>query len=157
MKLIENNFLNKEEKNQILKIWNNEYPKTLFFNNIKEFDNYLSSLSEPNHYILKNGSNEVLAWACKFTRDSEKWFALILDNKIHGKGKGTKILDIIKNNETNLNGWVIDKETFTKQNDKIYKSPLEFYLKNDFTICQDIRIESEKISAVKITWKSNEY
>lgn len=153
MKLIEKKFLDDEEIKTILEIWNNEYPKTLNFSDSSGFDNYLNSLSEANHYVLKNENKEIQAWACKFERDSEKWFVVILDGKLHGKGRGTEILNLIKVNETNLNGWVIDKETFVKQNGEIYKSPLDFYLKNSFKVCQNIRIDNEKLSAVKITWE----
>ncbi len=110
-------------------------------------------MSEANHYILRNENNEIEAWACKFERDSEKWFAVILDEKLHGKGKGTEILNLIKDNETNLNGWVIDKEIFLKQNGEIYRSPLNFYTKNSFKVCQGIRVDNEKLSAVKISWE----
>jgi hypothetical protein len=109
-------------------------------------------LSESIHYVLKNDQNEIQAWACKFVRDSEKWFAIIIDEKLHGIGKGTEMLNLIKANETTLNAWVVDRETFTKQNGELYKSPLEFYLKKSFKICQNVRLDNEKISAVKITW-----
>ena len=153
MKLIEKTFLNDNEKIQISKIWNNEYPITLNFSDSEGFDTYLNSLSDTIHYILENENNEILAWGCKFTRDNEKWFAVILDEKIQGKGKGTEILNAIKNNEITLNAWVIDKEIYTKLNGEIYKSPLNFYLKNSFNLCPEIRLENEKLSAVKITWK----
>ena len=152
MIMIERNFLEENEKIQILNIWNSEYPTTLNFAELTGFDNYLNSLSEPKHYILNNANNEILAWACKFVRDSEMWFVVILDEKIQGKGKGTEILNLIKHDETKLNGWVTDKEIFVKQNGEIYKSPLEFYLKNSFKVCPEIRIDNEKLSAVKIAW-----
>ena len=41
---------------------------------------------------------------------------------------------------------------FAPNNNTTYVSPLDFYLKNGFTVCKEIRIESEKISAVKIVW-----
>lgn len=153
MKWIEKKILDAEDKNQVIEIWNTEYPNTLIFPDNSAFDDYLNSLSETNHYILKNDDNQIQGWACKFVRDSEKWFAVILNGEIHGKGKGTELLDIIKENEINLNGWVIDKETFVKQNGEIYKSPLEFYLKNSFKVCPEIRIDNEKLSAIKITWE----
>jgi len=155
MKLIEKKILTENEKIRITAIWNNEYPITLLFADSSGFDNYLNSLSETDHYIIENEENEIMAWCFKFIRDNEKWFAIILDEKIHGKGKGTEILNAMKKNETNLNGWVTDKETFKKQNGAVYKSPLNFYLKNSFTTCPEIRMENEKLSAVKITWRNN--
>ena len=141
------------QKNQISGIWNNEYPKSLNFSDSKGFDDYLATLSEPIHYLLENESGKVLAWACIFIRNSEKWFAIILDEKIHGQGKGTELLTSLKADETVLNAWVIDKEEAIRLNGKIYKSPLNFYLKNGFVLCTETRLENEKMSAVKIIWK----
>lgn len=153
MELIEKTFLNDNEKIQIMKIWNNEYPIILNFSDSAGFDDYLNSLSDVVHYIVENENNLILAWGCKFKRDNEKWFAIILDQKIQDKGKGTEILNTIKNNEINLNAWVIDTENYKKLDGEIYKSPLNFYLKNSFKTCPKIRLENEKLSAVKITWE----
>jgi len=141
------------QKIQISTIWNNEYPKSLNFTDSNGFDNYLSTLSGPVHYILENESGEILAWACKFIRDNEKWFAVILAEKIQGQGKGTELLNALKETESVLNAWVIDKEEAKKANGETYRSPLNFYLKNGFVVYPEIRLENEKMSAVKIIWK----
>jgi hypothetical protein len=49
---------------------------------------------------------------------------------------------------------IIDKENFLKKNGDMYKSPLNFYINNSFNLNPDIRIDNEKLSAVKITWRS---
>lgn len=147
--------LTPSQKTQISRIWNNEYPKSLNFSAANRFDDYLAGLSKPIHYLLENESGDMLAWACKFIRDNEKWFAVILDEKIHGQGKGTEILNALKENETVLNAWVIDKEEAIKINGQIYKSPLNFYLKNGFLVYPEMRLENEKMSAVKIIWKED--
>lgn len=151
MNLTQTHHLNDEEKSQIIRIWNSEYPKTLNYPDSDGFDKYLESLSETNHYILKD-NGEIRAWACKFMRDSEKWFAIILDGTIHRKGIGTEMLNAVKNGENNLNGWVIDKEDCIKSDGQMYQSPLYFYLKNGFKTCPETRIDNERLSAVKITW-----
>jgi len=38
------------------------------------------------------------------------------------------------------------------QNGVGYKSPFLFYIKNDFSVFENTRIENEKISAVKTNW-----
>jgi len=156
MKVFEKINLDDDDKIHISKIWNNEYPISLNFSDSFGFEKYLTGLSNPNHFILRDQNNELLAWACKFERDNEKWFAIILDEKIHGKGKGTEILNLIKKNENELNAWVIDKENSYKINGEIYKSPLSFYSKNGFLVYPDVRMENEKVSAVKIVWKNIE-
>lgn len=153
MELIKKKNLSITDKIQISRIWNNEYPKSLNFHDIAEFESYLASISNPDHFILQNQSNEILAWACKFERDNGKWFAVILDQKIHGKGKGTQILNVIKENENELNAWVIDKEDMIKINGENYKSPLLFYLKNHFEVVPESKFENDKMSAIKIVWK----
>ena len=46
--------------------------------------------------------------------------------------------------------WPIKKNV--KPNYDIYKSPLDFYLKNSLEVCSEIRADNENLSAVKITW-----
>lgn len=153
MHLIEKEILSTGDKIQILRIWNNEYPKSLVFPDASGFDTYLTTLLNQKHYLFQQENSIIQAWACKFTRDNEKWFVIILDESIQGKKKGTEILNAIKENENALNAWVNDKENDIKRNGEIYKCPLAFYLKNDFKVCPEIRLKNEKISAVKIVWR----
>ncbi len=83
---------------------------------------------------------------------NEKWFAMILDSQIQGKGFGTHLLNEAKQSVTELNGWVIDHNNYKKTNGTTYKSPIDFYLKNNFIILSETRLEISKISAVKIKW-----
>ncbi|HEX7869633.1 MAG TPA: hypothetical protein VF455_05905, partial [Chryseobacterium sp.] len=76
----------------------------------------------------------------------------ILSENLHGKGRGTKVLNELKQNKNELNGWVIDHSNDRKINGEFYKSPLEFYKKNEFEVLSDIRLELEIMSAVKIKW-----
>ena len=72
---------------------------------------------------------------------------------MQGKGFGMLLLDELKKNKLILNGWVIDHQNYLKQNKEPYLSPLFFYTKNGFLVENDIRIENDKISAVKIRWE----
>ena len=65
------------------------------------------------------------------------------------------MLDEIKNNEPVLNGWVIDHNNDKKKNGQQYISPLKFYEKCGFGILSDVRLELDKISAVKIKWTND--
>lgn len=153
MKIIETQVLSLEQKDSLMQLWNNEYPAKLNLKNIEDFELYLNGLSETKHYLLLNDSNEIQGWTFTFLREDENWFAIILNSEIHGKGIGSLLMNEIKKNNTSLNGWVIDQENEIKHNATFYKSPLQFYIKNDFIICSEIRIENEKLSAVKINWK----
>mgnify|MGYP005989102131 FL=1 len=153
MELIKCSSLSESEKIEIFDLWNNEYPEKLSYKSKKEFDKYLKSLSEQSHIILIDTNKKIKGWYFDFNRENEKWFAIILDSKIQGKGFGSKMLIHAKQKENELNGWVIDHNTDKKKNGEFYKSPLSFYLKNGFKKLTTNRLELDKISAVKIKWK----
>lgn len=144
--------LKDQAKKAVVTLWNNEYPEKLAFGDLVEFDQYLDKLSNLRHFLLTNEDDLILGWAFTFERENEKWFAIILSEKIKGKGFGRKILDVLKQNETVLNGWVIDHNNDKKSNGKCYLSPLKFYEKCSFETLTTERLELDKISAVKIKW-----
>jgi GNAT superfamily N-acetyltransferase len=150
--IIETTELSRQAKQQVLELWNTEYPEKLAYNSLTEFDNFLQNLTKLKHFLLTNDSNFIFGWALSFDRDNEKWFAIILSEKIKGKGYGRKMLDELKQVEPILNGWVIDHNNDKKKNGLIYFSPLKFYEKCGFEIQTDNRLELDKISAVRIKW-----
>lgn len=152
MNLITRSSLSTAEKLEILELWNNEYPKILNYKSKEGFDEYLENLDEQSHLLLIDEKKKVRGWYFDFDRENEKWFAILLDSKIQEKGLGTKILNLAKEKESKLNGWVIDHNNSKKGNGEIYKSPLMFYLKNGFEKIPQVRLELDKISAVKIKW-----
>ncbi|MCX8531623.1 N-acetyltransferase [Chryseobacterium luquanense] len=154
MKITNSHQLNQQQKEQILQLWNNEYPEKIAYKDMASFENYLEKLNEVNHFLLSD-TDKIYGWAITFIRDNETWFAVILSENLHGKGWGTKILSILKKNKNELNGWVIDHNSDKKLNGDFYRSPLEFYIKNEFEVLTDIRLELEIMSAVKIKWKNN--
>lgn len=152
MELIKSSKLSESEKAQVLDLWNAEYPEQLTYSTIEEFENYVADLAEQSHILLKDENNTIKGWYFDFIRENEKWFVLILDAEVQGKGIGGQILDLAKQNTTCLNGWVIDHNLDKKKNGEIYFSPLSFYLKNGFIEIPSERLKSDKISAVKIRW-----
>ena len=153
MEFIKRSNLSDSEKLEVFELWNNEYPKRLSYNSIRELDEYLSKLTSLSHIFLIDSVGKIKGWYFDFKRDNEKWFAIILDSDIHGKGFGTKILEVAKQKEKELNGWVIDNNYYKKNNGEFYSSPLNFYIKNEFEKLTTDRLELGKISAVKIKWK----
>lgn len=145
--------LSTQEKQFVFQLWNEEYPAKICYQSVSEFDTYLDNLSEVTHYLLHDEFNVIQGWAITFTRENEKWFAIIINSKIQNKGFGTQLLQHLKSIEPQLSGWVIDHSNDSKLDGTTYLSPLHFYLKNGFTVCNKIRIESEKITAVRIVWK----
>ena len=155
MKLVQRNTLSAADKESILNIWNSVYPEKLVLNGMHDLDAYLDPLIDKNHFLLVNNLQQVLAWAASFTRDDERWFVIILDSSIQKQGYGKQLLNELKNSEQELCSWVTDHSRDTKPDGNYYMSPLDFYLKNGFTLLPDCRLELEKISAVKIQWRKD--
>ncbi|MDP5093060.1 MAG: GNAT family N-acetyltransferase [Polaribacter sp.] len=153
MEFIKLTKLSKTQKKEILNLWNNEYPVKLNYKTLSEFEKYLENLAGQSHILMINENQKIEGWYFDFIRENEKWFAIILNSNYHGKGFGTKILNLAKEKKSELNGWVIDKNNHNKKNGELYKSPLDFYLKNGFEKLAKNRLELEIISAVKIKWK----
>lgn len=146
--------LTTEQKIAVSVLWNQEYPAQLIMETLTDFDRYLSGLTSAEHFLYIEEPDDILGWAFKFTRDAEKWFAVILDSSVHHKGIGSMLLNQLKQEEQKLNGWVIDHNRYKKSNLETYSSPIAFYLKNGFEVNKEIRMESPQLSAVKISWKS---
>lgn len=153
MHVIETDCLTPQQKAVVYRLWNQEYPGQVSHKTPADLDAYLGQLSEVNHYLLQGDGEEVEGWAITFTRDNERWFAIILDGKVHGQGKGTWLLNKLKEKERKLYGWVVDHDDYKKANGEPYPSPLKFYEKNGFTLCPESRQQTEKLSNVKIAWE----
>lgn len=151
MELIRSKSLKPYQKLQIFRLWNSEYPAQLGYSELEGFENYLEGLVNPIHFILRK-DNILLAWAVAFDRDTERWFAIIVDSSRQKNGHGTLLLNTLKTEEPSLCGWVTDHERYVKSDGSPYPSPLGFYTKNDFIVLEDIRFENEKLSAIKIKW-----
>jgi GNAT superfamily N-acetyltransferase len=142
MNIVQKEVLSLQDKEVLCELWNNEYPEKLSYQTIEDFNLYLDGLINTKHYLLIDDENKIKGWV-----------AIILDEKIQGNGFGSLLIKELKKNKTILNGWAVDHENDVKRNKEFYKSPLMFYIKNGFTICENSRIENQKISAVKINWK----
>ncbi|WP_306354281.1 hypothetical protein [Flavobacterium sp. '19STA2R22 D10 B1'] len=150
--IVERKELNLEEKIAIYRLWNQEYPEKLNYTAVEGFEAYLANLSKITHYLMIDDKDQIVAWSSTFEREGALWFAVIIAGNLHGKGYGHTILNHLKSKESTLNGWVIDHEQDKKKDGTIYLSPLSFYLKNDFIVYPDNRLELEKMSAVHIQW-----
>ena len=155
MKFIRKKYLDPQEKRSIMELWNKEYPHSLMYENIQELDAYLSNLKGQNHIFMLNDAGEIKGWYFDFIREEERWFATIVDSTFQGKGFGGKLIRIAMQDRAALNGWVIDSSDYKKSGGKSYKSPLGFYQKMGFLIQPEIKLETEKIKAIKISWKKN--
>ena len=81
---------------------------------------------------------------------------MLVGSSLQGQGMGSQLLKLAKQYNSELNGWVIDNGEELKQNGGCYKSPIGFYLKNDFEVRSDVLMKKKNISAIKVTWTSTE-
>ncbi|KYG72239.1 acetyltransferase (GNAT) family protein [Roseivirga ehrenbergii] len=153
MQVIQTQQLSIPQKESIMALWNAEYPASLSYTTIAEFDEFLNKIEQLKHYILCDLYQEIIGWLCVFIRNEETWFSVILDSDFQKQGLGKQLLNLAKHDFKTLNGWVIDNNTSKKLDGSLYPTPLLFYLKNDFNVLSEVRLETEKISAVKIRWE----
>jgi GNAT superfamily N-acetyltransferase len=145
--------LKPEHRQQLFGLWNSEFPVTFLHKHADDFENYLFKLDNPHHYLVSLSDKTIIAWAYRFERYNETWFGLLVHPNYQRKGHGSRLLDILKQENEELNGWVIDHRADMKQNGERYFSPLEFYLKNKFSPIPDVRLELDLLSAVKMHWE----
>src|ERR1700744_2921967 len=116
--ILETSTLTQAQKESVLSLWNQEYPESLHYE-LADFEKYLSALTNGQHYLLSEDDDVVKGWAFTFTRDEQKWFAIILDHSIQVQGYGTQLLNRLKETEPILHGWVIDHNRAIKPNGEI--------------------------------------
>lgn len=145
--------LTEKQKKNILTLWNEEYPEALRLSDVNAFDVYLEGLSDKHHLLVVDDKADVVGWLIGFIRDNERCFAMLLHASLQGKGYGTKLLDLAKQTNAELNGWVIDNNEHQKRNGQNYKSPTGFYKKNDFEIIPGIQSKKNGINGIKVRWK----
>ena len=143
--------LSSRAKEQLLALWNTEYPEKLAYTQ-EGFEGYLQALSNATHWLLADEQGMLCGWTFSFDREQERWFAILLAEAAQGQGLGRVMLDALKQTESTLNGWVIDHGNDRRRNGQPYRSPMGFYKKCGFTVLHGTRLELEKLSAVKISW-----
>lgn len=154
MKIVEQTELTPGQKSRIVELWNAEYPLSLAYTKDEKFDEYLNGLSGIRYFLLFDQAGEIRGWAITFNRENARWFAIIVDSTIQGRGYGVKLMNRLKETENKLFGWVIDHNNSRKLNGDKYISPLGFYKKIGFRVLENKRLESAKMSAVCIEWNA---
>ena len=77
---------------------------------------------------------------------------MIIDSGMQGQKIGTSLLSKAKSEYPELYGWVVDHSKYKRVNGYIYRSPIDFYLKNGFQIIKNSRHEEDDLSVIKIYW-----
>lgn len=141
------------QKEQILYLWNSEYPEKLMHPGLPHFEKYLDELEDHSHIIMTDQNRVIQGWYFDFIREDRRWFAIIVNSVHQGKGYGTQLLKMAKEKETELNGWVVQGNKEKNSNGDYYVSPLNFYLKNGFRLISNKHFRIKNTTVLKIRWK----
>ncbi|MCO5945570.1 GNAT family N-acetyltransferase [Mucilaginibacter flavidus] len=155
MKIITPTYLTPEQKQAALEIWNAEYPVNLQMPGVAELDTFLNPLFDVKYYLMIDESGVIAGWAATFSAEPVRSFFIMLNSAYHGKGYGTILLNELKKEGPRLFAWAIDHSNDVKPDGRPYPSPINFYLKNGFTVNNELRLENEQLSAVNILWEAN--
>lgn len=153
MKFLHINQLNDRHKSQVRALWNKEYPVNILHPTQADFDNYLNKLMDQRHILFENEKGVIKGWYVDFIREKERWFAMIVDTELQGKGYGRALLTKGKEYNVALSGWVVINSTYLRKDGKPYQSPLEFYKKMGFQVFPEVRLKSDVLETIKIKWE----
>ncbi len=154
MRYVTTSALADNHKARIYDLWNNEYPASIAFKKYEDFEKYIQGLKGQKHILLMEGK-KIYGWYFEFDRNGERWFAMILDQCVQGRGYGSAMLRQGMKGNRSLSGWAVYSEGYKKSNGEQYRPPVDFYLKNGFEILHDIRYDTEVLKTVKIFWQKN--
>lgn len=145
-----------QELRALLKLWNASYPASLAHESVDDLISYLNGLTNCRHTFLwsKEEKGDLSAWFAVFEREGEPWFAMIVAEGHRKSGIGTELIRTAQAEYNVLNGWVIDHDKARMADGSGYPSPLAFYKRLGFQVLEATRIETDRISAVKIQWNT---
>lgn len=66
---------------------------------------------------------------------------------------GSLLLNGAKKHTNKLCGWAVDHNDYVKAGGTAYLSPLRFYLKNGFREISNERLNTDKLTSVKVVWE----
>jgi GNAT superfamily N-acetyltransferase len=152
MRFVRTNSLTEAQKKELLILWNSEYPQNLNYENLQGLEDYLAQLEDQNHLLLLDERDHIQGWYFDFIRDGVRWFIIILDAQAQSKKLGSRMIELAKQQHSELNGWIANSNNYQKANGQPYYSPINFYRKHGFHILPNVKLETNKISVIKIKW-----
>ncbi len=147
--------LTANQQREALNLWNEEYPAAFAYASEHDFDAYLATQADALHLAATNARGELIGWAFTFTRQGERWFGIMVSRALQRTGLGTQLLQMLKENEPVLHGWVADQEGMKTLQGSTYRSPWPFYQRNGFTADAGTGVLSG-VTVRRITWARSE-
>lgn len=139
-------FLSPKHFSEIDALWNKEYPLKLN----DRFNLLLEGTTKTIHFYCIDEFDQIIAWSVLFEKEHDLRFSIIVSSNFQQKGLGSALLTEMKKEDLAFSGWVIDHDTDLKSDGSIYHSPLNFYLKNGFTVDVSHLLNNEMIKAVLV-------
>jgi hypothetical protein len=130
-------------------LWNTEYPLKLK----DRFALLLEDTTLTIHYFVLNQQDEIIAWSVLFEKENDLRFSIIISSNYQQKGLGSALLTEMKKEGMPFSGWVINHDTDLKSDETFYQSPINFYLKNGFSLDESCRLNNEMIKAVLVRYQ----
>lgn len=154
MKFVNTKILSEHQQSQLFLLWNNESPRIISYEKENDLKKFLAHLIQPRHILLIDKDKNVQGWFVDFLKNDEKWFIVIINSRLKGKGYGSKILTKAKEINSELNGWIINTHEYLLINGNTYIPPIKFYKKNGFEIFPEIMRKTNGLKTIKIRWQS---
>lgn len=130
-------------------LWNTEYPLKLKDRFALLFEDATLTI----HFYVLNQEDEIIAWSVLFEKENDLRFSIIVSSIYQQKGLGSALLTEMKKEGIAFSGWVIDHDTDLKSDETFYQSPINFYLKNGFSLDESCRLNNEMIKAVLVRYQ----
>lgn len=152
MQLNKKRHLSIEEKRQIYTIWNAVYPKQSLFKTFELFDDYISKMVDPTHYLLTCDQDKIAAWLVTLTRDGSRWLVILIHWDFQKQGLGSRLLHEMKKDESCVSAWITPHNNYFKGDGSIYQTPISFYEKNGFQVTSETFVKDD-FSGTKVIWQ----
>ena len=149
MEIIRTEYLTPKQLEEIDILWNAAYPRQLK----GRLDLLLKDNSKTFHFYRLDESGKINAWSVLFEKEQDLRFSILVSREHQKKGLGSALLTEMKKEGLAFSGWVIDHDEDLLSDGRNYLSPLNFYLKNGFSIDVSHRLNNEMIKAVLVRYQ----
>ncbi len=100
-----------------------------------------------------NEFEQIIAWSVLFEKEQDLRFSILVSRKHQKHGLGSQLLSELKKEDLAFSGWVIDHDFDLLSDGRNYPSPLNFYIKNGFTVDESHHLNNEMIKAVLVRYQ----
>jgi GNAT superfamily N-acetyltransferase len=133
-------------------MWNSVFPVDIEYETVQETELFLAGLSKLRH-IKAVESDHMIGWMGVFERHGECWFIILTSTGHQGQGIGSLLMKAAKEDEKELNGWIVLSEKHKLKGGADYRSPAGFYDKQGFVLNEKRSMAARGVESHHILWK----